>query len=498
MKIPSDRCPHGSTCPILCPDCNDTSAQLPSAGTGHEGSDYNGDYESRAIAQKIRSNATALLNTEARIVTQLHDGANLLDKDIVSAVAEEANNEIKKHVKERHAERASKWTKRMCHGWKKKAAQAFFRFLRNDNKTPLRSFPDPDNGGKLTSDTRRVEELFGKTWKPIFNRPASELPPDWEHFEAKYKDYLTPLDPVQDDEFQAKELAAQAAKFKTRTIGGIDAWSPAEQRLLPLEAWEDRTHVERIIRTNGTYPDVYYQVPMPMLRKGKGRTPKEHRGLSIFVTSYRLTSGAWWTRLKVPIKKFLHAGACGGIADHEFIETAWDSQLAIELALLTRTEHTQINTDYEKFFDTFDPKFFYRLLLAIGLPSDAAKLLLDMYTKICRRIKIGKHIGKAFASNRGFGQGDSLSLFAALVITTIQFRYINAHCPNVKLGVVIDDRNFRGPCCDVIKAVQLALKFDDDAGLKNIMRSLLRCPRAQAHETHCETHPSEATRSKLP
>jgi len=79
------------------------------------------------------------------------------------------------------------------------------------------------------------------------------------------------------------------------------------------------------------------------------------------VTSYRLSSGVWWTRLKIPIKTFLHAGSCGGIADHECIETAWDSQLAIEAALLTRMEHTQINTDYEKFFDTFDPlfSFFY-------------------------------------------------------------------------------------------------------------------------------------------
>ena len=76
----------------------------------------------------------------------------------------------------------------------------------------------------------------------------------------------------------------------------------------------------------------------------------------------------------------------------------------------------------------------------------------------------------------------SLSLFAALVITTIQFRFINAQCPNVKLGSVIDDRNFRGPCCDVIKAVQLALKFDDDAGLKNNhakFAALSTCPSAR-------------------
>jgi len=119
--------------------------------------------------------------------------------------------------------------------------------------------------------------------------------------------------------------------------------------------------------------------------------------------------------------------------------------------------------------------------------------LLDMYTKIQRRIQIGQHIGKPFPSNRVSGQGDSLSLFAALAITTIQSRYINAHCASVKLGSVTDDRNFRGPCRGVIHAVQLASKFDDDAGFKQsckICCALYKTPLGAdiplrtAHGTH--------------
>jgi len=119
--------------------------------------------------------------------------------------------------------------------------------------------------------------------------------------------------------------------------------------------------------------------------------------------------------------------------------------------MLDRTGHTQINTDYEKFFDTFDPPRFHKFPIAIGLPQVAADLLLVMCTMIQRRIKIGKHVGKVFSSNRGFGQGDSMSLFAALAITTIQFRFVNHECPKVQLGSVIDDRNFRGQCSEVIR-----------------------------------------------
>ena len=109
-----------------------------------------------------------------------------------------------------------------------------------DNKTPLRSFSDPANEGKLTTDTRRVEELFRDTWQPIFNRAKNVPPPNWEQFEAKYQNYLTPLRPVNAEHFAAKELAAQAARFNNGAVGGVDGWLRAELRLLPIGAWEDR------------------------------------------------------------------------------------------------------------------------------------------------------------------------------------------------------------------------------------------------------------------
>ena len=144
---------------------------------------------------------------------------------------------------------------------------------------------DPSNGGKLNTDTRRVEELFRDAWQPVFNRPVNVQPPDWDSFESKYEDYLTPLVGIRDDAFDAHELAAQAARFNRGAVGGLDGWTPAEQKSLPIGAWEDRVHVEKLIATRGQYPDVYYQVPIPMLRKGEGRTPKEHRGFFIFVTN---------------------------------------------------------------------------------------------------------------------------------------------------------------------------------------------------------------------
>jgi hypothetical protein len=116
----------------------------------------------------------------------------------------------------------------MCHNWKKQAAKAFFRFLRNDNKTPLRSFADPSNGGKLT--TRRFEEPFRDAWQPVFNRLVNVLPTGWDNFESKYKDYLTSLVGIRDDNFDAHELAAQAARFNRGAVGGLDGWTQQNRR----------------------------------------------------------------------------------------------------------------------------------------------------------------------------------------------------------------------------------------------------------------------------
>ena len=69
------------------------------------------------------------------------------------------------------------------------------------------------------------------------------------------------------------------------------------------------------------------------------------------------------------MKFWIHKASVGGIADHECIETAFDAQLSMEQAMLDRTEYTQINTDYEKFFDTFDPKFIPQILNSHRAPK---------------------------------------------------------------------------------------------------------------------------------
>ena len=69
-----------------------------------------------------------------------------------------------------------------------------FRYIRNDNKVPHASFPDPDNGGHLTADPKRIDELFRQEWHDVYNTANGK--PSWEKFYEAYGDYIKPLEGV--------------------------------------------------------------------------------------------------------------------------------------------------------------------------------------------------------------------------------------------------------------------------------------------------------------
>ena len=242
----------------------------------------------------------------------------------------------------------------------------------------------------------------------------------------------------------ASEMHKQAQKFNPGSAPGFDGWSPAELRKLPLQAWKDREHVERRIYAEGRLPNVYLQVPISMLRKGDGLTPLQHRGISVFPGNYRLMAGVWWTRVLPSLVQWVHPDACGAVPGRECLEAAFDAQLDFELSIINGEEQTQIGTDYDKFFDTFDPNFMHSLHIAVGLPTALADVILYMYSNIQRRLKINKHLGKPLVCNRGAGQGDTYAVLGAHFLTTIQFRHVSHECPTVKKSAVVDDRSFRG------------------------------------------------------
>ena len=110
--------------------------------------------------------------------------------------------------------------------------------------------------------------------------------------------------------------------------------------------------------------------------------------------------------------------------------------------------------------------------------------------------KMGNNHGPAFVGTVGAGQGDVSSVASVLNITTMELRHIDHRCPSVDKSCVVDDRTFRGPCQDVIRAVELALQLakavkngkigdemDDGDHLTTGAVVLLRAPNSESEHS---------------
>jgi hypothetical protein len=173
----------------------------------------------------------------------------------------------------------------------------------------------------------------------------------------------------------------------------------------------------------------------------------------------------------------------GGIPNHETAEVSWDAQSDIELAFIMNRKLTICLMDYLKFFDSMEPVFMSKLMIATGFQPSFVNLNLDLYQNMKRYIKIGNSYGKPFGSANGLGQGDSYSLMVALTMVSIQFDFVADKFPNVKMGSAVDDRNIRGTTEDVCEAYQAMADFDKATGHYNNPKKLAMtstCPKERS------------------
>lgn len=328
--------------------------------------------------------------------------------------------------------------------WKSTGAKEFYQTLRNNPDTrPRRSFLDPSTG-MMTSDPATIEGLFHKDWSAIYNYQVGESKPDYAQFKCEFGAHYGKIGIIDDSDIKSQELHLQSKKRKGNAEGE-DSWRREELRHLPPSCWDRRADVENLILRTGRPPQAYHTVPQRMLRKGKGATPLEHRGISLFCTTYRNLTSVIWTRIIQAFMEWVHPDTRGALPDREGMEVPFDTQADIEKAILLGHDLALITTDYSKFFDLFHHDFHRQLMVDIGIPPVYANLAYTMAHDMKRAILIGQHTGPAHSYERGAGQGDVLVLLQALCLMSVQFKVISAKHPLVKLGGVLDDRSLRDP-----------------------------------------------------
>jgi hypothetical protein len=369
----------------------------------------------------------------------------------------------------------------------KKAGTFFYQWLKADGRRGAVVIKDED--GNPVSYLPTLHEKFRDTWEKIFNMHRDSKP-CYEEFEKKYEKYIVKHPGAPSGPPDARQLFLQAQNAKPQSAGGMDGTTPFELKLLPEVAWRSRERYLKLSYQTGKSAAAYYHVSMPLIRKVDKLSPKDQlptfcdtkdfRLISLLAPLNRVETGAAYRQHMIWMISWFNANMHGGIPNHETAEVSWDVQSDIELALIMKQKLSICLMDYLKFFDSMEPIFMSKLMLATGFQPDFVRLNLDLYQNMKRYIKIGKSYGKPFHSSNGLGQGDSYSLMVALTMVSIQFDFISDQFPKVKMGSAVDDRNIRGSAEDVREAYKAMAEFDKATGHFNNPKKLAMtstCPK---------------------
>jgi len=335
--------------------------------------------------------------------------------------------------------------------------------------------------GKPICDLPTLHKKFLETWFPIFNM-HKDTKPDFDIFADKYRDVVIKHDGAPSTPPDGLMLYQQAQRNKTKSSGGMDGVTPFELKILPLEAWNERAQYLALSYKLGVSAKSYYHVAMPLLEKedkmeGKKethtfRSTKDFRLLSLFTAILRVETGAAYRQHMQWMLSWFNKDMHGGIPNHESAEVSWDLQSGIELAMINNKKLAVCLMDYMNFFDSMEPIFMAKLMIATGYNAQFVQLNLNLYQNLHRYIKIGKSYGKPFSASNGLGQGDSFSLMVALTLVSIQFDFLAAKYPRIRAGSCVDDRNIRGPVEDVMLAYADIAEFDKLTGHFNNPKKL--------------------------
>jgi len=342
--------------------------------------------------------------------------------------------------------------------------ELFRRMKRRDGlATPV--LTDPKHGGLVTCPLK-VAEILQQQWSTFLDRHRLS-PPSWQAFKDRFDDgkHFQKFEGAPTRVPSGEELHQSALNGNGRSASGRDGWAPAELRLLPRRAWDLRSTILEACYTTRRFPKSYKAVTVAAIPKGDGSTdPLKQRLLTIFSALYRVEARAWYQLLTPWLVGTLHKDLHGGIPAHECLEASFDAQLELESALLHGSSCVFASYDQLKFFDMFDRGFVHDLLVNHGIPPPLAAMWKDLYNGIDRRVKVGQHYGPSHQAFNGVGQGDPFSLLPALILTSLQFNLITEKWPRLRMGAVIDDRNFRGSYDDIVASLAFIEAFDNAAG----------------------------------
>ncbi|KAJ9440311.1 putative RNA-directed DNA polymerase from transposon BS, partial [Diplonema papillatum] len=204
--------------------------------------------------------------------------------------------------------------------------------------------------GRYTANLREIDATLQKEWAPINRMYASRPEPCYEAFKAEYAEYIR-CRPMVCRDLTGDDLRSVLGKKQRAGVPGVDGWSTAELKKLPLPLLNALAKVFNAIEATGTWPNALLEAAVTLIPKDETLDPLALRPITVTSAVYRLWAS---TRLRDVVQwqeGWIADSQHGFRPKHGTVDVVFEIASQIEEALLTGKELYGVALDFAKCFD---------------------------------------------------------------------------------------------------------------------------------------------------
>ena len=233
-------------------------------------------------------------------------------------------------------------------------------------------------------------------------------------------------------------LRKRAGQMGVKTADGLDLWSVALLKRLPMTFWDALAELLRMVERTGCWPDRVAEGFTSLVPKGEGAgDPMKLRPLTVLSQIYRIWAGVRMEDALQWQEQWVHPEAYGFRPHKGAIDAATVLTLLIELAQALKVPLVGVGTDYTKCFDLIPQLISMAILEVQGIDSGVLRAFRGMYTQLKRMFKIKGCLGAWWTATNGILQGCPLSVIVINALTTTWKRVID----DIKRPVTVTTRH---------------------------------------------------------
>ncbi|KAJ9468274.1 Retrovirus-related Pol polyprotein from type-1 retrotransposable element R2 [Diplonema papillatum] len=253
---------------------------------------------------------------------------------------------------------------------------------------------------------------------------ASRPEPCYEAFKAEYAEYIRGR-PMVCRDLTGDDLRSVLGKKQRAGVPGVDGWSTAELKKLPLPLLNALAEVFNAIEATGTWPNALLEAAVTLIPKDETLDPLALRPITVTSAVYRLWAS---TRLRDVVQwqeGWIADSQHGFRPKHGTVDVVFEIASQIEEALLTGKELYGVALDFAKCFDKVPRDVVLKLVGDLGLHERILGPLRDVYARLRRRYKLHMGLGDIFYTTNGILQGCPLSVILINALLSIVVRRVD-------------------------------------------------------------------------